>query len=51
MNYQEGIGAGTVSGLCAGRSMIEIKSFWKHNKSTVYDGKRKFDEIYEKQVL
>jgi hypothetical protein len=27
---QEGAGAGTVSRLCAGRTMIEIKSFWKH---------------------
>jgi hypothetical protein len=30
MNQQEGTGAGTVSRLCAGRTMIEIKSFWKH---------------------
>jgi hypothetical protein len=32
MNQQEGKGAGivSVSGLCAGRTMIEIKSFWKH---------------------
>ena len=30
MNQQEGAGAGTVSRLCAGRTMIEIKSFWKH---------------------
>jgi hypothetical protein len=29
VNQQEGIGAGIVSGLCAGCTMIEMNSFWK----------------------
>ncbi len=32
MNQQEGAGAGTLSGLCAGRTMIESKSLWKHQQ-------------------
>jgi hypothetical protein len=30
MNQQEGTKSGTVSGLCAGRTMKETKCFWKH---------------------
>jgi hypothetical protein len=30
VNQQEGIGAGIVSGLCAGCTMIKMNSFWKH---------------------
>jgi hypothetical protein len=30
MNQQEGAGAGAVSGPCAGRTMKDIKNFWKH---------------------
>jgi hypothetical protein len=40
MNQQEGIGAGTVSGLCAGYT---IQSFWKHEQE--HDGKKMFDEF------
>ncbi len=43
MNQQEGIGAGRVSGLCAGYTMIEIKSFWEHKQETVYSGTKFFD--------
>jgi hypothetical protein len=35
MNQQEGAGAGAVSGPCAGRPMIEIKSFWKSTVAEV----------------
>ncbi len=45
MNQQEGIGAGRVSRLCAGYTMIEIKSFENINKSTVYNGKKMFEEF------
>jgi hypothetical protein len=35
MNQQEGAGAGAVFGPCAGRTMIEIKSFWKSTVAEV----------------
>jgi hypothetical protein len=45
MNQQEGIKAERVSRLCPGYTMVEIKSFGNINKSTVYDGKKMFDEF------
>jgi hypothetical protein len=38
MNQQEGAGAGTLSGLCAGHTMIESKSYWKHQKEHCFGG-------------
>jgi hypothetical protein len=32
MNQQEGAEAGTLSGLCAGHTMIESKSLWNYQK-------------------
>jgi hypothetical protein len=39
-------GAGTVSGLCGGCSMIEIKSFWKQSTRALFTMvKKMFDEF------
>jgi hypothetical protein len=45
MNQHEDIGAGRASGLCAGYTMIEIKSFWKHQQEHCLRWLEMFDEF------